>query len=130
MTEHLNTYGRWKNNLEVLTMSNMDDQWRHTLRAAMRDRHISQEQLAERLGISQGAVSKWLRGKAAPEDSRWPDIAAAVGLTTVQLLFGTGTGAKMRKLMSIAEGLSEAELDAVIASAQVFEKHKKDGEQG
>jgi len=130
MTEKTNTVGHWKKHLEVLTMANMDDQWRHTLRAAMREKHISQEQLAERLGVTQGAVSKWLLGRASPEDSRWPDIAAAVGLTTVQLLFGTGTGAKMRKLMAIAEGLTEAELDAVIASAQVFERHKKDGEQG
>ena len=111
-------------------MATMDEQWRNTLRAAMREKRISQEQLAEKLGVTQGAVSKWLLGKAAPEDSRWPEIAAAVGLTTVQLLFGTGTGAKMRILMSIAEHLSDAELDAVIASAQVFERHNKGDGQG
>ena len=130
MTQNINTAGHWKKNLEVLTMVPMDEQWRNTLRAAMREKRISQEQLAEKLGVTQGAVSKWLLGKAAPEDSRWPDIADAVGLSAVQLLFGTGTGAKMRKLMSITENLSEAELDAVIATAQVFEKHNKDGEQG
>lgn len=47
---------------------------------------LSQEQLAERLGVSRQAVSKWETGEAAPELSNLAQLAAVFGVTADWLL--------------------------------------------
>jgi len=49
---------------------------------------LSQEALAERVGVSRQAVSKWELGDAAPEVSKLVALAAVFGITTDQLLSG------------------------------------------
>ena len=47
---------------------------------------LSQEALAEKLGVSRQAVSKWETGEAVPELSKLVLLAAAFGVTTDWLL--------------------------------------------
>lgn len=47
---------------------------------------FSQEQLAERLGVSAGAVSQWETGKGHPNVKRLKLLAAELGTTVDKLL--------------------------------------------
>ena len=47
---------------------------------------LSQEQLAEKLGVSRQAVSKWEPGEASPEVSKLRPLAEALGVTADELL--------------------------------------------
>ena len=49
---------------------------------------LSQEALAERVGVSRQSVSKWELGEATPEVDRLVALAAAFGITVDQLLSG------------------------------------------
>ncbi len=57
----------------------------HRLR---RERGLTQLQLAERLGISDKAVSKWERGLGCPELSLLPELAEALEVDMGKLLSG------------------------------------------
>ena len=48
----------------------------------------SQEGLAERLGVSRQAISKWETGEATPDAERIIVLAAALGISTDTLLLG------------------------------------------
>ncbi len=56
---------------------------------------LSQEQLAERLGVSRQAVSKWESDAAQPELDKVVALARVFGITTDQLLLGTGPAPQM-----------------------------------
>ena len=47
---------------------------------------MTQKQLAEQLGMSDKSVSKWERGKTAPDVSQLGDIADVCGVTLEKLL--------------------------------------------
>ena len=47
---------------------------------------LSQEALAERLGVSRQAISKWETGEAAPETTKLPLLASVFGVTADWLL--------------------------------------------
>ena len=51
-----------------------------------RDRKLSQEELAARVGVSRQAVSKWELGEASPEVGKLLALAKAFGVTTDHLL--------------------------------------------
>lgn len=51
-----------------------------------RDRKLSQEELAARVGVSRQAVSKWELGEAAPDINKLLALAKAFGVTTDHLL--------------------------------------------
>ena len=55
--------------------------------ALRRERGMTQEQLAERLGVSYQAVSKWANGQACPDIALLPVLAGVFGVT-VDNLFG------------------------------------------
>ncbi|MBE6617856.1 MAG: helix-turn-helix transcriptional regulator [Ruminococcaceae bacterium] len=49
-------------------------------------RGITQRELAEKLGITAQAVSKWERGDACPDIFLLPALAAVFGVTTDEIL--------------------------------------------
>ena len=51
-----------------------------------RDKKLSQEELAARVGVSRQAVSKWELGEAAPDINKLLALAKAFGVTTDHLL--------------------------------------------
>ena len=55
----------------------------------LRQRHqMTQLQLAERIGVSDKAVSKWERGRGAPDISLLPALSEVLGVDTKALLRG------------------------------------------
>ena len=57
---------------------------------ALRKQHeLSQEQLAERLGVSRQAVSKWERAEASPDIENLSSLAKLYGITIDELVNGT-----------------------------------------
>ena len=73
------------------------------IRRLRRELGLTQCQLAERLGVSDKAVSKWERGLGSPEVSTLPQLSQVLGVDLVQMLQGDLTpndlvGGNMKKL--------------------------------
>lgn len=47
---------------------------------------LTQKELAEKLGVTDKAISKWERGVCLPDVAKFDDIAAALGVTDVEVL--------------------------------------------
>lgn len=56
--------------------------------ASRRARGLTQQQLAEQLGVTNRAVSKWETGQGLPDIAVLPDLATALGVTVDTLLAG------------------------------------------
>lgn len=75
-----------------------------------KDAGMSQEQLGEKLGVSRQAVSKWETGESLPELDKIILIAQVFGVTTDELLRGSGlegecpNGGEKRRGASGGEG--------------------------
>ena len=77
------------------------------IRRLRRELGLTQCQLAERLGVSDKAVSKWERGLGSQEVSTLPQLSQVLGVDLVQKLQGDLTpndlvGGNMKKLNSYA----------------------------
>jgi len=72
-----------------------------------RDRGITQEELAEMLGITSRAVSQWECERTAPDISQLPILARIFGVTTDHLL-------------GVDIGQMDEEISAVIAEAEMY----------
>jgi transcriptional regulator with XRE-family HTH domain len=70
------------------------------LKRLRRERELTQEKLAEILGVVPQAVSKWERGEGLPDITLVPSIAAALGVTT-DALFGMDAALKERRVKEI-----------------------------
>lgn len=66
------------------------------------ERSDAQAELAERLGIQQGTVSKWVTGSRTPRRQTWPAIASAIGRTVDEV-----AGAIARTELTEREPLAE-----------------------
>lgn len=53
-----------------------------------KDNNMTQEQLAERLGVSNRSVSRWENGKTLPDISLFPYICEELGISITELLNG------------------------------------------
>ena len=58
------------------------------VRALRREKNLTQRALAERLGLSDKAVSKWERGLGCPDISLLADRSAALDVDLAQMLSG------------------------------------------
>ncbi len=54
------------------------------------ERRLTQQQLAEKLGVSDKAVSKWETGRGYPDISLIETIASALGISVIELFSGEG----------------------------------------
>jgi transcriptional regulator with XRE-family HTH domain len=68
------------------------------LRAIQARDRLTQEQLAERIGVTQPAVSAWLRGASLPTSeslvkSAFPELAAVVVRAALEPILGDSTSA-------------------------------------
>ncbi|MBR5422552.1 MAG: helix-turn-helix transcriptional regulator [Clostridia bacterium] len=64
---------------------------------------MTQKELAERLGVSFQAVSKWERGDALPDTGLLPDLCDELNTTADKLLNGGSILLKNRKLMRVED---------------------------
>lgn len=65
----------------------MDIQIAERLQALRKEHGYSQEQLADELGVSRQAVSKWERGEASPDTDNLIALAKLYGVTVDEVLF-------------------------------------------
>lgn len=56
--------------------------------ACRREKGLTQEQLAVRLGITAKAVSKWETGRGLPDPSKYGPLCGILGITADELLAG------------------------------------------
>jgi transcriptional regulator with XRE-family HTH domain len=59
------------------------------IRDARRERGMTQDQLAERIGVSRSAVAQWETGRAGQVTGNLSRIAAALDLNVEYLMFGS-----------------------------------------
>lgn len=59
--------------------------WTETAKKRMRDLGITQSVLAERLGVTQGAVAHWLSGRRSPDIPTLERILKALGLGPIEI---------------------------------------------
>ena len=62
------------------------DNWIALVKASMKDRKVTQGELAERLGMSQGGVGHWLNKRRAPSLEDMNRVLAALGLGYVEVV--------------------------------------------
>lgn len=53
-----------------------------------KDKHLTQEQLAERLGITNKSVSKWENGSCLPDPSLYEPLCGILGISISELFTG------------------------------------------
>ncbi|MBQ3557561.1 MAG: helix-turn-helix domain-containing protein [Oscillospiraceae bacterium] len=58
------------------------------IKSLRESKHLTQAELAEQLGVSDKAVSKWETGKGFPDSSLLQPLAAALGVSVIELLNG------------------------------------------
>ena len=57
-----------------------------TIQALRRQKNLTQEQLAEQVGVSRQAVSKWELNTALPDTDKLVPLARALGVSVDELL--------------------------------------------
>jgi phage repressor protein C with HTH and peptisase S24 domain len=67
--------------------------WNELAKAKMKTLKITQESLAERLGVTQGAVAHWLSGRREPDLQTLGRLLEALGLPPLQI--GSGDSARV-----------------------------------
>lgn len=69
------------------------DNWKDLAKARMKERKITQEGLAEMLGVTQGAVAHWMSGRREPDLQTLARLLDALGLPPLQI--GSGERPKV-----------------------------------
>ena len=77
------------------------------IRTMRRERNVTQDELAQALGVSFQAVSRWENGQAYPDIELLPKIADYFGITTDKLL-GADKQAKLKKRIETFEAYNQA----------------------
>lgn len=67
-----------------------------------KDRNLSQETLAEQVGVSRQAISKWERDEALPDIYNLTTLSEIFGVTIDELLKGSGESGVSKKPMLVA----------------------------
>lgn len=87
---------------------------------------LSQEALAEKIGVSRQAVSKWETGEAVPEIGKLPLLSKTFGVTSDWLLSEEEPAKEAQKPVASADGISKFDslTDRIIDFAEkVFKKY-------
>ncbi len=59
-----------------------------TVRALRETKHLTQAELAEKLGVSSKTISKWETGKGLPDISLLQPLSGALGISVIELMNG------------------------------------------
>lgn len=85
--------------------------------------NLSQEELAERLGVSRQAVSKWERGEASPDTDNLIALAKIYGISLDELIFGEKQAEDESSEDQVEEPIEKAERDTTnikIGPTEIF----------
>lgn len=89
----------------------------------LRKKHnLSQEELAERLGVSRQAVSKWERSEASPDTDNLIALAKIYGLSLDELIYG-------EKVEAIEQPEKSTEQKKSESDPELSEDHEEDHEE-
>ncbi len=84
-----------------------------------KEKNLTQEQLAEKLGVSNKTVSKWENGKCMPDYSVIEQLCTALSVTLPELMDGEDTAESSVRVYDDAQILD------LLHRTQDLEKHKK-----
>lgn len=93
-------------------------------------RGVTQDDLAERLGVTPQAVSKWERGAATPDIGMLPEISAFFGVT-IDELFALSDDTRMERIQNMlwdVRFLNQVDVDS--ATAFLLEKAAREPKNG
>src|SRR5262245_3628852 len=76
------------------TLKAAKDRIKDRIKTAMRRAGLTQSELAKRIGLSQAAVSGWVKGKKMPTTENIKAMAKALDATPQWLAYGEGPGPK------------------------------------
>lgn len=97
----------------------------------LRKKHnLSQEELAEKLGVSRQAVSKWERSEASPDTDNIIALAKIYGLTLDELIYGEKEEKKEEKKEETKENTSAESDESVYIDIDDGEDKVKIGPEG
>ncbi len=88
--------------------------------ALRREKELKQEELAEKLGVSAQAVSKWENDQTCPDISLLPSLAKILGVTVDELLSGRQENTPAVQIIPVSErkDINNMMLRIVIKSAK------------
>ena len=115
--------------LKYIQRYNMNDQLGINIKALRKRKHLTQEQFAERIGVSSQAVSKWETGVCYPDISLLPVIAQFFDITIDELLgFSIDTKDDMDNQMTYDRMLARLLLhgNAMMSYLECLEKSSQD----
>lgn len=106
----------------------MDDSkiFSENLKRYMQLRNVTQEELAEHLGISRQAISLWLRGEGNPRMNKISAICSYLNISRADLLLeNSNVELPSGELESRFNKLSEYDQKTILAMIERFEKENK-----
>lgn len=74
--------------------------------------HLTQMQLAEALGVSNRAVSKWETGRCLPDAALWVPLAEQLGIGIEELYFGADRESKAEEGASMTQKTADVDKEA------------------
>lgn len=99
-------------------MAKLEDVVKNRLKAIRENLKLNQSQFADKLGISQAAISQFEDGKRVPSIETLDKIATALGMTVVSLLSGENAtddekAGLLKDLTAQLETMNKQELQAM-----------------
>lgn len=86
------------------------------IRAGRLRLRLTEQEFAERCGVSRGAVQQWEAGKTAPTRKNQPKVAQVLGLTVAQLMAG---GEPTANTVTAAEGTTRVPLISYVQAGNL-----------
>ena len=93
------------------------------IRAGRQRSSLTQEKLAEALGVTPQAVSKWERGESLPDIALLPELSAALGLTLDEL-FESSAETHLRRIQQRMENEPRMSLET-FRQAEAQQRHER-----
>lgn len=84
------------------------NKWKELVKEIMREQNVTQTELAERVGVSQGAVGHWMRGRSTPHVSKMNRVLRELGMDNLEVVQILRTAEQRADYEAHADDLSRA----------------------
>ncbi len=85
--------------------------------ACRHEKGLTQQQLADRLNLSNKTISKWESGAGSPDISNLSELAKALEITVDELLNGERTAAEMSPVPPVKTPLTPIQMKTIVFTA-------------